>query len=335
VKEPIMQRALAALVATAAAFGAATGAACRLDPLVKDDPGSSVAILPADAVIPSVTVNAELTNQITLNDSLDSKALAAMNSLIARGSGFAGTGMPVSYWSFGTVNRAPAPVYIFGTGDPTTTAFTQNSHPGLVDAVPGDVEYSPFHAIYRVQVTDKYQGEKITTTAALADAIELGLVEAPVAIKHFVNTPIVRPGTTLDVGAAGTATPTKFYAKGYVVDTYRLGGAFAEQPNPNGLLPTSQVSFLRGPTEGPYDRTRPIFQASVPMVPPQDTPNYTALSVVINVDLNRPASDVTSDAELFVRDSSGAIMRTTSNVIAFTVTTMQLDLQLVLPGAKP
>ena len=321
-----MQRALAVLVATTAATGA-----CRLDPLVPDDPGASVAILPANAVIPDVTVNRELTNQITLNDSLDSKALASFGNVIQRIMGGFSEGQPVLYWSFGVVNRAPAPIYVFGTGDPTT-AFVENSHPRLVDAVPGDVEYSPFHAIYRVRVTDKYQGEKITTTAALADAIELGLVEAPVAIKNFLNTPIVRPGTKLDIGAGGPAPPGQVYAKGYIVDMYQLGGQFAAQPNPNGLLPTSQVSFVRAPGEGTYGH--PVFQATIPMSAPQGTANYTALSVVVNVDLDTTAT-ITSDSALFTRNAMGAITSTKPDVLTFQVTTTQLDLQIQFPGDSP
>lgn len=328
-----MQRALAILVATAAA----TGAACRLDPLVPDDPGASAAILPADAAIPLVTVNEELTNQITLNDSLDSKALATSGNLIQRRiGGFAANGDMVQYWSFGKVNRAPAPIYLFGTGDPTTTSFKQNTHLPLVDAVPGDVEYSPLHAIYRVKVTDKYQGEKITTTAALADAIDLGLVEAPVAVKNFINSPIVRPGTRLDVGTGGPASPTTVYARGYIVDSYQFGGTLGVQPNPNGLLPTSQVSFLRGPRDGTYSQARPIFQANIPRTAPVDSANYTALSVVVNVDLTVAANTIGRDDELYVRDpATGAIMSTTTDVLTFSVTTTQLDLQIQFTEGSP
>src|SRR4029079_3869345 len=120
-----------------------------------------------------------------------------------------------------------APLYVFGTGDPNTTGFVQNSHLPLVDAVPGDVAYSPVHNLYRVVVTDKYHDEKITTTAALADAIELGLVQQPVAIKAFLDMPLVRPGTRLDVGTGGPALPNAVYGHGFIVDAYRLGGAYA------------------------------------------------------------------------------------------------------------
>ena len=327
-----MQHALAVLAGTLAA----AGAACRLDPLVSDTPGASATIQPADAVIKLVSDNSELTTQITLNDSLDTKALAASGNLIARGTGFSNT-VSVPFWSFGVTNRAPAPVYVFGTGDPTTTAFVQNSHLPLVGAVPGDTEYSPVHNIYRVQVTDKYQGEKITTTAALSDAVELGLVAQPVAIKAFINMPLVRPGTKLDVGTGGPALPGAVYAHGYVVDAYRLGGAYAVQPNPNGLIPTSQVSFLRAQEEGVYNQARPIFQATVPTAQPTTTANYTPLSVVVNVDLapGTTSASITSDAQLFIRGTNGAITGTKPTVLQFTVTATQLDLQLQFSEGSP
>lgn len=315
-----------------AALAAAAGPACRLDPLVDDTPGASAAILPADAVVPSVATNGELTNQITFNDGLDSRALMASSNIIPRGSGFAGNGMAVRFWSFGTVDRAPAPMYVFGTGDPMSSSFVQNDHPPLVDALPGDAEYAPLHTIYRVVVTDRYHGEKITTTAALADAVAIGMVEPPVALKNFVDMPIVRPGTRLDTGATAPAMPIPVYGRGYTVDAYQLGGPFAVQSNPLGLLPTSQVSFLRGSTEAVYNTARPIFQASVPTT---NNPAYTSLCVVVNVDINGDAMNVTSDGEMFTRGMNGEITARTGIVQSFTVTTVQLDLQMQFMEGQP
>ncbi|HMG56791.1 MAG TPA: hypothetical protein VK601_24990, partial [Kofleriaceae bacterium] len=276
-----MQRALAIALAVAAT------AACRLDPLVEDQPGASGSILPSGAPVPSVTDSSELLNQITLNDSLDTKALAMTGGVIVRGTGFtsvAGVGTQVPFWAFGEAERAPAPIYILGRGDPTTPMFQDiKEHPPLVGAVPGDGEYEPVHTIYRVQVTDKYAGEKITTTRALADAVDIGLVQAPVAIKQFVNWPIVRPGLRLEVGGSvEPIAPTPVYGHGHMVDSFPLGGALGTQPNPFGLLPTSQVSFVRAQLEPTYNTARPIFQASVPTAAPSMNPNYTPVSVVVN-----------------------------------------------------
>jgi hypothetical protein len=325
-----------------AALAALATAGC-LDPLVSDDPGASANILPSGAVIPSIAQNSELTNQITLNDGLDSVALAAAGgTIVLQPSGTAmkdaTASMSVSWWAFGRAEAAPAPIYVFGTGDPSSdTDFEEIAeHPPLVEVVPGDSDYEPIHTVFRVQVTAKYRGEKITTPGALADAIDLGLVEAPVAIKRFVNWPIVRPGTRLQVSATTTASPRPVYAHGYQVDSYVLGGDFSQQSNPFGLLPTNQVSFLRRPTDGDYDRTHPVFQA---VLPTPAMPGYTPVSIVVKVDLTTMgAGDPNlNDAKLFTRSPmTGQIMSVNpTNVLNFAVTTETLDLQIQLSPGMP
>jgi hypothetical protein len=310
-------------------LSAALLAACRLDPLVEDTPGASANVLPSDAMVQAVTANMELTNQITSNDSLGAQL---KDGVIQRQTGGRSAGGAiVSFWAFGEAERAPAPIYLFGTGDPAG-AFERNSHPPLVDAVPGDREYEPIHTIYNVRVTDKYRGEKITTTAALNDAIDLGLVEAPIPIEKFINWPIVRPGVKLDAGAAQPVMPTQVYARGYLVDSFPLGGAFSVQNNPNGLLPTAQVSFLRGPNDGPPNTARPIFQANLPTT---ESPAYTPVSIVVNVDLNVDAAAITKDSDLFSRSMSGAIVGTTDAVRAYQITTMTIDLQIQFMDGVP
>jgi hypothetical protein len=331
--EPIMLRPGAPLVLCLAVLVAG----CRLGPLVDDQPGASANVLPASFMVPSVATNKDLTNQITLNDSLDSNALAAAGGVIKRVmAGFAGDGKPAVYWSFGSSDRAPAPIYVFGTIDPTTAAFMPStSHPPMVEAVPGDPEYEPFHTVFHVAFTDKYKGEKITTPSALADAMDLGLVQEPVAVKVFINWPIVRPGTTLEVSTTATVPPTPIYGHGYLVDSYPLGGAAGMQPI-KGLLPTRQVSFLRGPGDVDYDRTRPIFQAIAPAAPPTTATTYSAASIEVDVDVKVDRTSITSDGELFTRTTSGDIMTTNMDKVSLVnVTTRVLDLQLQFKDGEP
>lgn len=337
-----MQRAVLAILGATAA----TGAGCRLGPLVDDQPGASASILPKDTPIPSVMTNPDLMNQIALNDSLTTSTLTMNNNVIVRGTGAttsaAGDPVSVRFWAFGTARRAPAPIYVFGMGDPTSPSFTPlPDHPPLVEAVPGEVAYEPIHTIFNVKVVaGKYNGERITTPGALSDAIDLGLVEAPVSIKTFVNWPIVRPQLKLETGTGTTVAPTPVYAHGYVVDSFPLGGAFARQPNPGGLLPTSQVSYLREAGKPTYDSTHPVFQATVPSAPPVPgtTPNYTPVSLVINVDLQptKTISDVHKDGDLFTRSATGDIVSANTNLVAlFTVTSQLTDLQIQFPESVP
>jgi hypothetical protein len=339
--EPIMQRAavIAILGVTAAA-----GAGCRLGPLVDDQPGASPNVLPSDATIPSVTTNPALVTQISLNDSLDTNVLATSSMVIVRGTGMttggAGEGAAVRFWPFGAADRAPTPIYVFGRGDPSSSSFTPlTEHPPMVEVVPGDVAYAQIHTIFNVKVTDKYAGQRITTPAALSDALELGLVEEPVSIKVFVNWPIVRPGLKLEVAPNATVPPTPVYAHGYLVDSFPLGGALGRQPNPRGLLPTSQVSFLREAGKATYDRTRPIFQATVPTSIATTSTSYTPLSLVVNVDLmpGKLASDIKKDSDLFARTATGDILNAnpSANVALFTVTTELIDLQIQFAEGAP
>lgn len=331
-----MQRLVA--IAILGAAGAAAG--CRLGPLVDDQPGASANVLPQDAMVPSIATNSDLTNQIAVNDGLDDDTLMANNNVIVRGTGgFTADGMPVQYWAFGEADLAPTPIYVFGHGDPMTTSFVPlTEHPPLVEVVPGDIDYEPIHTIYRVAVTGKYAGQRITTLSALSDAIDLGLIEAPVAIKVFVNWPIVRPGLKLEVGP-GTASisPTPVYAHGYVADSFPLGGALGMQPT-RGILPTSQVTFMRGANQANYDLTRPIFQATIPTAPAQMDPNYTPLSVVVNVDLAGAMmpSDIHKDSELFMRSpDDGSIVSTTAAVARFVITDQLTDLQIQFKEGFP
>ena len=204
--------------------------------------------------------------------------------------------------------------------------------------MPGDVDYEAVRAIFNVRVTDQYDGQRITTSAALSDAIDLGLVEAPVSIKVFVNWPVVRPEVKLEVAPGVLVAPTPLYAHGYRVDSFPLGGMLGRQPNPFGLLPTSQVSFLREAGKPSYDLARPIFQATVPTAPPREDPTYTPVSQVIQVDLAKTvrATDIHKDSDLFMRSATGDIISAdTDKVAQFRVTDELVNLQIQLSDGAP
>lgn len=322
-------------IATAAGLALAIATSgCRLDPLVKDTPGASAHLLPEGSDVPSAATNPELTNQINLNDGIDDKALVASGGIIPRGTG-SSAGAQVRYWSFGPTTRAPSPLYkFFSRGD--GGELVPLAHPPLVDALPGDAGYSALHSVNQVVVTASYAGQLITTANALADAIELGIIEEPVPTGTFVASPIVLAGTPLDVGGATPTLPEVVYGRGYVVGAFELGGPLGIQPI-GGLVPTSQVSFLREMGKAAFDAGRPIFQAVIPTAPPADrTANYTPIGVVVDVDLaeNVTAASITSDGDLFTR-TAGAISATTPKVASFQVTGAFLMLPLQFKDGAP
>jgi len=323
--EPTMHIATAVAAALAMA-----SAGCRLDPLVNDKPGASAHLLPAGTDVPSAALNPDLANQINLNDGVDDKALVASGA-IPRGTGASG-GAAVKYWSFGPATRAPSPLYRFFARS-EAGELTPIDHPPLVDALPGDPGYSAVHTLSQVVVTADYHGELITTTSALADAVELGLVEEPIPVAAFVASPIVLPGTKLDVGGTPAVAQT-VYGRGYTVGMFELGGTLGVQPG-GTILPTSQVSFLRETGMAIYDATHPIFQATIPTAPATGKASYTPLSVVVNVDMAPgTALGITSDDQLFTR-SMGAITSSKGGVVQFQITTAILMLQLQFADGAP
>ncbi|HET7501853.1 MAG TPA: hypothetical protein VFK02_12640 [Kofleriaceae bacterium] len=312
----------------AAAAVIALGSGCRLDPLVGDKPGASAHILPAGTEVPSAMDSLELVNQINANDGVDDKAIAGNNGIIPRGTGVS-AGLTVRYWSFGLSNRAPSPMYKFfarsEAGD-----LSPIDHPPLVDALPGDAGYSGVHAIIRVVVTDAYDGERITSSEALADALDLGLIEDPMPTGTFVTSPIVLPGTKLDTGAAAPVVSEPVYGRGYEVGAFELGGARGVQPV-NLFVPTNQVSFLRAAGTASFDTTRPVFQATIPAAPPAtSTASYTPLCVVVDVELASTTMPtmILADDQLFERTPGGDIKMAQPGVGSFQVTTSILLLPI-------
>jgi len=286
-------------------------AAC-LDPRVADSPGASTHVLPAGAEVASVADNSELASQVQRNDGIDDGAYNRNGGALVRGTG-ASDGAAVRFWPLGGAITAPAPLYELVDGDGVHVG-----HPVLVDALPGDTRYSPMHAINRVVITDAYRGERLTTTEALADAIDLGLIAAPEPTGRFVASPIVLPATRIEIGDGMIVEPELAYAAGVAVGLLRFGGERGIQPARN-LIPTRQVSFLRAAHGPSYDASRPIFFATIPAAPAANAATYSALSVVLDVDLAEGVdpADITSDSQLFVRGPDGAIQSSTELVTHF------------------
>ena len=141
-------------------------------------PGYSAHILSAGERVPKAADDETLAMRLVNN-------AGATGPLVPLLSGFA-NGAEALYWDFGVSTSSVEPVWILERkeGEPI-------DHPPIVDSLPGDDAYSPFRAVFRVQVTGAYAGEQIASLAALEDAIALGMVREPVATGTYVSWPIV------------------------------------------------------------------------------------------------------------------------------------------------
>ncbi|HEY4180249.1 MAG TPA: hypothetical protein VGM90_25575 [Kofleriaceae bacterium] len=318
-----------------------------------DAPPEVTTVLPAGTDVPSISANDELVSQIRLNDGLSDSALMMSNGVVARSTGKSG-GATVRYWNFGpmpveTTIPVVAPLYVLGRLDTQSSVFTPLvDHLPLIDTICGDTRYTPLRRVIDVPVTAQYNGELITSTAALAEALDRGLVSDPVPDGTWVNMPVVLPGTTLEVGDPATFPPVptkKVYARGYVADVFELGTSFGRQPLRNNQVPIGQASSLQSgvatgtpPALSTALDPQPVFQYTIPTSAPTTSPNYTpvATDVTVRLATNVAPTAITSDAQLFKRSASGSINAyLIDNVANFTINTTVNDLQIQFAEGVP
>jgi hypothetical protein len=325
-------------------FDAAPGGA---DAAVDGAAGGPMFVLPPGSEVPAVADDPELSNQIRLFDGLDDDALAASGGVIERATGKA-DGAPVRYWSFGATPMEgsfaiKAPVYVLASDDGDGTYTPIAAHPPLIDTVPGDLRYSALRQITYVPVTARYAGELLPSVDALAEALNLGLVEEPVASGRWQNMPVVPTGTRLEVGGAvEPIAATEVYARGVRVELFALG---YQQPLRNNQVPVGQSSrLLSGVASGepPSLPTspdpQPVFQYGIPPGPPTDAFNYTPVTTEVQVRLASGVapSAVDDDGDLFTRSATGAISGYYVDTVAsFTVTTTVLNQQIQFAEGAP
>jgi hypothetical protein len=171
----------------------------------QERPGYSVHVLPRGAHVADVMDDEVLTMRVANN-------AGATGPLVPLHTGFA-AGEEVLYWDFGAQPSSVEPVWILqrsGDGGPEPI-----DHPPIVDSLPGDDSYSPFRAIFTIDVTSAYDGEQLTSLAAIEDAIDMGLVGEPVPTGTFVSWPIVPADFTLERRDAEPMTSRPLFGKGH------------------------------------------------------------------------------------------------------------------------
>jgi hypothetical protein len=164
-----------------------------LSPLAEDEvveKQDDTLLLPGGTDILSLPNDPAIDLQVDENDGVE--------RLVPLIGGFA-QGEYVRYWDFGPAPRTVAPVWVFGTADEDGGLVKLENHPVLFDVAPGDAAYTPIWQVYAVFVTDAYDGELITSPAAIDEAQIKGLVKEPVPVPMYVNCPVVHPDVRLQV----------------------------------------------------------------------------------------------------------------------------------------
>jgi hypothetical protein len=218
-----------------------------LDPLSDDQPGYSRHLLPSGSEIPSAANDPAVNRKIDMNDGI-SMGKAPLKS------GFA-NGVAVKYWDLGSGRGSASPAYQLARcdsgGRPTGQ---QPNHPLLVDALPGDAEYTQIWAIYYVCLTPSYNGELITNLSALSDAYELGMAIEPKEPLSWRHHPIVMEGVMLEGATDTSGMIEPLFVRGMRASTVDFGADGEVTPSMGKSVTTANVYEIVRPGSTKVER---------------------------------------------------------------------------------
>lgn len=276
-------------------------AAGCLDPMVSDELGGALLVLPAGSEVPNAHDDPAIDKQIADFDGVD--------ELVPLIGAFAG-GAVTHYWDFGSTPEFAIPLFRLIRKDAEGNVELIDHLP-IIDAIPGDAGYSAFWAIFFVEVTDAYDGEVIPSFAAVEEAQRLGILKAPDAPTFSINCPVVARGVTLEVGGGNPPIEHNgiFFWQGQTVEYFDFG----VMPLVNGTAaPEERIYVLRREGEEPLSEplrgvditgdgdigdSNNIFSAV------RSDPDYSPLARIVNVALDKNYSSIDtsqdeSDAEI-------------------------------------
>lgn len=205
-----------AWMAAASLIGAGLATGC-LDPLTSDAVGRPELILPFGSEVPSVENDSPTGEKILANDGVSGDVIHAH-------SGF-WNGQAIRYWDFGAASPVAIPLYQLVEEDPAGFFEAHGKHWNpipeshvIFDKVPGDAGYSPWWAVVLVPVTDKYDGQVLTSFDAVGEAMRQELVGYPMSTTKVVNCPVVADEVSLERTPDGPLEgPQIAYYKGKVI----------------------------------------------------------------------------------------------------------------------
>lgn len=269
-----------------------------------DNPTYSHRLRSEDAGIPLPDERLEV--RLRGADSLGEGTLEAKPAFVS--------GNPVHYWDLGEANPAPQAAWVFRrrNDDGPPVDF---GHPNLVDNVPGDEGYSPLCHVQIVYVTERYQDQRITSYAALEDALELGLIEEPEDSPQIVQWPITRTGGQLLLPDGTALTPHTFYYRDHQVTAFMLED---ELPALTGVeLSRRSVTPDRVFGLRPQNRSAWLEDQLVFSKKPGES-GYTGLWTLTTTTVasNFQPNTIKDPMALFVNDAAGMPIAT-PNVLAF------------------
>ena len=177
-------------------------------------------VMPSGSAVPQFENDKAAAKKLDANDGFSGMSIPLHSAFVA--------GNEVQYWDLGPLTAvAPKPMWIFRRRSTDDGPAQEVGHPNLIESIPGDTPYTPLRQLFVVIVTSKYHGERITSLRALEDAVEIGLVEPPVAQDRFVDCAVTLSTMQLQTASDGEMlSPEQAYYKGRVVYQFCIGGFY-------------------------------------------------------------------------------------------------------------
>jgi hypothetical protein len=283
-----------------------------LGPLVEDTPGYSPRVLDEGAKVSSASDDYLFNDRIDSNDNVDSGPVKLKPAYAL--------GLKVQYWDLGEAKTSATPAwqiyYCDSSGAPIVDG--PEIHPLLIDAVPGDGDYTQFWEINQLCVTPQYNGEQFPSRSALSDAFELGLVrEEPAGTLHL-HCPVVTHDVSLEMpDESKAAGKTAFYRDRAL--HYLSFGNWGRVPLDSGRVTTGTAyEVLRESGEKPE---RVIFSDAPIDADGLATEGYSPLVYLATVVISDDADIETlkSESDLVVEDDEGNLVPANESILSVEV----------------
>ena len=299
-----------------------------LGPMADDAAGYSPRILESNASIPNAADDFLFNSRIDDNDNVDSGPIALQTAYAL--------GTKVRFWDLGKAKSSATPAWQFfycdAAGQPI--ADGPELHPLLIDSLPGDGDYTQFWVLQRMCVTDRYNGQLITSTSALSDAIEIGLVAETPADELYLHLPVVTQDVSLEKPTGSLAQTKSAFYRGTRV-RYLDFGPWGAVPAREGRLNTANAyQVVR---DGEMKPERIVLDNAPMYADGVATKGYTPLlylaTVVVSAEADMEAFVDATD--LVMEDDSGKLAPAQESVLSVEVSRDRVAWPVAAVEASP
>lgn len=306
---------------------ALAGAGC-LEPQTDDQAGYSRNLLPSGANVKSGASDTIISRKIDMGDGV------SMGKATPK-SGWA-AGHAVKYWDLGVARGTALPAYQLARCDNEGVPLENGvlEHPMLVDAIPGDADYTQFWGVYYACVTPAYRGELVTSLLALNDAYEMGLLKEPTEPQAWKHCPLVSDNVVLEEAPEGLGWTRTAYYRGYAITYVDFGAQGNVVASMGKTVSTGNVYEIV--KQGSTKIERVVFASGAFNEDGTRSEKYTPVWTIVNVVISSMADPTTfvQESDIATQNMDRTFTKASDAVISVTAS-MNRVARPIMFGGEP